>query len=131
MKKDFNEYRFKGLNHREYSNKYMTMDRVSEDKKKIVVKVGEDHLLQTRFGYALILDDKHVVFLKDWAVDSNYYGSEVLLDQNFFNVKEWGNFPDFECNDQNLDWNHWLEVAEAQAAYKFADGTPNMVHWRI
>lgn len=30
-KKDFNDFRFAGLNWRQQSNKYLTMDRVSED----------------------------------------------------------------------------------------------------
>ena len=86
MKKDFNEYRFKELNYRNKSNKYLTMDRVSADETKIVVKVGDSHIIETRFGFALILDEKHVVFLKNWQVDSNYYGTEVILTKEYFTV---------------------------------------------
>lgn len=35
MKNDFNEFRFKGLDYRKFSNKYLTMKRVSEDEKAL------------------------------------------------------------------------------------------------
>lgn len=64
MKKDFNDFRFSGLNYKEKSNKYFTMNRVSEDENKVVVKVDSVHLFETKYGYALILDNTHVVFSK-------------------------------------------------------------------
>ena len=94
-KEEFNEFRFSGLEYRSKSNKYYTMNRVSEDENKIVVKVADDHLIKTQYGYALILDYSHVVFLKDWQVSCNYFGNEVLLQREFFNVKEWGKHDEF------------------------------------
>lgn len=131
MKKDFNEYRFKELNYRNKSNKYFTMDRVSADETKIVVKVGDSHIIETRFGFALILDEKHVVFLKNWQVDSNYYGTEVLLTKEYFTVKEWGDFSDeFGEEPENLNWETWLETAKLQDNYTDEEGTKlNPVHW--
>ena len=131
MKKDFNEFRFSGLNFREKSNKYLTMNRVSADESKIVVKVADSHLLPTKFGYALILDCNHVVFLKDWQVSRNYFGNEVLLNKEFFQVKEWGDFSDeFDEEPQNLHFEHWLEVAIAQENYTDEDGEKlNSVAW--
>lgn len=85
----YDEYiKFEGLNWRQYSTKYMTMDRVSADENKIVVRVGKDHLIQTRYGYALILDNTHVVFIKNWQVSISAHGIEVLLTKEYFNVKE-------------------------------------------
>lgn len=130
--KDFNNFRFEGLNWYQYSNKYYSMDRVSADESKIVVKVGESHILKTKFGYALILDYSHVVFLKDWQVSDNYFGVEVLLQKEFFIVKEWGTFEDFGDDPENLDFNTWLEAAKAQANLKDKDGMPlNRVRWEI
>lgn len=130
--KDFNDFRFEGLNWYQYSNKYYSMDRVSADESKIVVKVGESHILKTKFGYALILDYSHVVFLKDWQVSNNYFGVEVLLQKEFFTVKEWGTFEDFGYEPDNLDFNTWLEAAKAQANLKDEDGMPlNRVRWEI
>lgn len=113
-KKSFNDFRFEGLNKRRESNKYWTMDRVNENESKIVVKVADDHLLETRYGYVLILDKTHVVFVKDWQVSKNWFGNEVLLTKEYFNVKEWGTFNDFSKDDTVLNWNHWLEVAKNQ-----------------
>lgn len=130
MSKSFNEYRFEGLNYTDASNKYYTMERVNPDETKIVVKVASSHLLKTKFGYALILDFDHVVFLKNWQVDINYFGCEVLLTKDFFNVKNWGEFSDFGEEKENLEWSTWLDVAKAQNAAVDEDGMRcNRVKW--
>lgn len=131
MKKDFNEFRFAGLNYRDKSNKYFTMDRVSADKNKIVVKVADEHLLPTKYGFALILDCSHVVFIKDWQVDRNYYGNEVMLTKEYFNVKEWGDFSDFGEEPENLKWDTWLDTAKEQDSLVDEDGEKmNRVNWQ-
>ena len=129
---DFNNFRFEGLNWYQISNNYISMQRVSADNSKIVVKVADSHIISTKFGYALILDRTHVVFLKEWQVSYNYYGIEVLLQKDFFNVKEWGNFDDFDDEPDNLVFNEWLDTAKAQSDYKNEDGDPaNIVRWEI
>ena len=130
MSKNFNEYRFEGLNYTDASNKYYTMERVNSDETKIVVKVANSHLLKTKFGYALILDYDHVVFLKNWQVDINYFGCEVLLTKEFFNVKNWGEFSDFGEEKENLEWSTWVDVAKAQNSAVDEDGMRcNRVKW--
>ena len=129
-KEEFNEFRFSGLEYRSKSNKYYTMNRVSEDENKIVVKVADDHLIKTQYGYALILDYSHVVFLKDWQVSCNYFGNEVLLQREFFNVKERGKHDEFELNEKNLNYDYWLEAAKAQDAVVDENGIKsNRVNW--
>lgn len=113
-KKSFNDFRFDGLNKRRESNKYWTMDRVNESEDRIVIRVADEHLLETRYGYALILDRNHVVFVKDWQVSINYFGNEVVLSKDYFNIKEWGTFNDFFENEEALDWKYWLEAAKNQ-----------------
>ena len=123
----FNEFRFEGLDARKISNKYMTMKRVSEDKNKIVVKVGDTHILKTKFGYELILNAEYVVFLKDWQVDQNYYGNEVLLNKEFFVLKKWGDFSlEFGYEEDNLNWEEWLNTAIAQS-----ENEDNAVRWAL
>lgn len=124
-KKDFNKFRFEGLDPKQKSNKYMTMKRVSDDNNKIVVRVGESHLQPTKYGYALVLDRKHVVFLKPWQVDENYFANEVMLNREYFNVKEWGDWEDFSEEPQNLEFESWLKVAKEQQEA----GTE--VKWRV
>lgn len=123
MKKDFNDFRFEGLEYRKASNKYYTMNRINEEKNKIVIKVDDVHLLSTRFGYAFILDRTHVVFLKEWQVDRNFYGNEVLLDKNYFQAKEWGEHENFLEDEKALDFNEYVEIAKEQIE--------NPVRWRI
>lgn len=130
MKKDFNEFRFSGLDYKLDSNKYYTMKRVSDDENKVVVKVAAEHLLKTKYGYALILDRSHVVFLKEWQVSQNYFGNEVILQRDFFSVKEWGNHDDFENSDEYLTFDKWLEVAKEQDNAIDEDGfKENKVRW--
>lgn len=106
------------------------MNRVSEDENKIVIKVADDHLIKTQYGYALILDYSHVIFLKDWQVSCNYFGNEVLLQREFFNVKEWGKHDEFELNEKDLNYDHWLEAAKAQDAVVDENGMKsNRVNW--
>ena len=116
MNKDFNDFRFSGLNWKPYSNKYITMNRVSEDKTKIVVRVANTHIKPTPYGFALILDETHVVFLKSWAVNENFYGVEVLLDKKYWTVKEWGNHPEFiGCDACEHEFSTWVSAAEEQS----------------
>ena len=129
MKKDFNDFRFEGLDYRNCSNKYYTMNRISENEEKIVVKVGDSHLIQTLYGYALVLDKTRVVFLKKWQVSQNWFGNEVLIDKNYWQVKIWGNHEDFEDTDENLSFEFWLNIAKEQSKLD-EDGTRiNPVKW--
>ena len=127
-KQDFNNFRFDGLNYREQSNKYFTMNRISDNEEKIVVKVASEHLLKTKYGYALILDYIHVVFLKDWQVGCNYFGNEVLLTKEYFIVKQWGEFYDFG-EEENLKFETWLEVAKQQSLVDDDGEKVNPVKW--
>lgn len=129
-KVDFNNFRFEGLNLKDVSNKYFTMDRVSKDEKKIVVKVSNTHVLETKFGYALILNRNHVIFLKNWQISNNWFGVEVLLNKDYWNVKEWGKFDEFEEDIESLEWTTWFEAAKDQSR-KDDDGKPiNPVKWK-
>lgn len=126
----FDKFRFEGLNCRDYSNAYYTMNRVSEDEKKIVVKVADNHLIPTKYGYALVLDHLHVVFLKDWQVDVNWFGNEVLINRDFWNVKEWGTHDAFVENEEALTFEHWLLAAKEQDDFINEDGLrSNYVKW--
>ena len=111
---DFNEFRFSGLNAMQDSNKYITMNRINNEEDKIVVKVGENSLIKTAYGYALILNRKNVVFLKDWQVSQNYYGNEVLLTKKYWNIKEWGNHELFSESEEQLSFNSWINIAKEQ-----------------
>lgn len=111
---DFNEFRFRGLNAMQDSNKYITMERINDKEDKIVVKVGDNNLIKTAYGYALVLNKKYVVFLKDWQVSQNYYGNEVLLTKKYWNIKEWGNHELFSESEEELSFENWVNIAKEQ-----------------
>ena len=118
--KSFNDYRFAGLAWRKETNKYLTMHRVNEDESKIVVKVARyPHIRPTQYGYALVLDDEHCVYLKSWQVDeksmaNEFDNIEVVLDKKFFNVREAHYTNDIGINEENYEWNSWVEIAKTQ-----------------
>lgn len=123
-KKEFNDFRFNGLNYNSISNNYYTMKRVNEEENKVVVKVGDSHLIKTQFGYAFILNEEYVVFLKEWQVDKNYFGNEVLLTKEYFIPKKWGHHEDFfGLDEENLSFETFLNVAKEQ------DKIGNIVKW--
>lgn len=126
-KQEFNNYRFAGLNPKQGSNNYLTMNRVSEDGNKIVIRCSLDLLQPTKYGYAFILDAKHVVFIKDWQVSSNWFGNEVMLDRNYYTIKEWGDHSaDFEAKDEeDMSFDYYKQVALNQASISLP------VKWRI
>jgi hypothetical protein len=129
MEKNFNDFRFSGLNYRECSNKYYTMNRINNDETKIVVKVESDHLLKTKFGWALVLNKCNVVFLKEWQVNCNWYGNYVLLEKSYFQIKTWGTFEMFDDSTDLLSWEAWLNVAKEQRDYVDEDGDKKIVRW--
>lgn len=114
MKASLRDWLFSGLNVNSASNKYYSSNRVNEEENKIIVKVSDEHIIPTKYGYALILDRTHVVFVKDWAVDRNWFGNEIMLTEQYFNVKEWGEHDEFSDNNEALDFDYWLNVAKEQ-----------------
>ena len=123
MTKDFREFLFKGLDVRSKSNKYYTCKRHNDDFTKIVLKIADSHLIPTKYGYAFVLDHTRVVFLKDWQVNRNYYGNEVILDKNYFVVKEWGTHYDFFENDEATQFEYWVTIVKELVAAE------NEVRW--
>ena len=122
-KQVFNDFRFEGLNAHQVSNKYLTMNRRNDSNSRLVIKVASSNIRKTQYGYLLILNRKNVVFLQDWQVSDNYFGVEVLLDKKYFNVKEFGNWEDFEADDTYLIFDNWVKVATEQVE--------NNVRWEL
>lgn len=120
----FDKFRFEGFTSKGTTNKYYYLERVSTDETKIIVHVADNHLIKTQYGYALVLDSTRVVFLKEWQVSINYYGNEVLLDKNYFNVKVWGEHKNFTESEENINWGKWLETAKEQNSVE-----NNYVRW--
>lgn len=105
-----------GLRYINVSNKYLTMQRVSDDKFRIVVKVDGSRLQKIKYGYRFILDRYRNLCLYDWQVSKSIYGNEVLLTRPSFGVIYEGKFDEFETVDESeLTFEHWLEIAKEQS----------------
>ena len=117
-KQEFNNFRFNGFEVKQQSNKYLTMNRISNDNSKVIIDVNPVHLFKTKFGYGLILNSNHVLFVKDWQVNFNNYKTEVLIDSEYFVAKEFGNFEDFADNNDLMSFEGFLKVAELQKENK-------------
>ena len=116
-KKEFNNFRFEGFNVVDKSNQYWTIGRVNNTETKIIIKVDGSHLFTTKYGYGMKLDATHTLFLKEWQVSSNYFGNEVVLDRNYFEVKTWGDWSnDFENNEEALNFDFYVNIAKEQEA---------------
>lgn len=121
MTKNFRNFLIDGLELKTISNNYSVFTKtVSDDKNKIVVRVSDEHLLETKYGYALILDEETVVFLKEWQVERNYFNNVVILSRQYFNPKKWGTHSDFiGINEESHNFDSWLNVASEQKEIKF------------
>jgi len=131
---DFNKFRFDGMNFKVHTIKYVTMDRVNADATKLCVKVDPTLVFKTKYGYGVHLNEKHVLFLKDWQVDMNIYGCEILLNKEFFTPKEFGFDRRYsgEKWDKLLKWDTWVRIATIQDSKIDEDGVKlNEVKWMI
>ena len=89
-------YTFKGFateQFSKYSNKYVELRgaHVSEDGNNAVVKISSNHVIPTKYGYAIIVDAKRVVFIKDWQVWGTSYkdGSYIIsFNRQYYQAKE-------------------------------------------
>lgn len=113
---DFNAFRFAGLEHYDVSRRFMSMNRIDAEKTRVVIRFAESHVFKTQYGYGLILDRTHVLWLKDWQVSDNCYGVEVVLTKQYFTPKAAAKpFSDFDDNPDMLAWEEIVRIAEEQA----------------
>ena len=94
------------------------MKRVSDNRKKIVVRFDQKDVIQSKFGFAVVLDPVNVVFVKKWQVESNWHTEltkevEVLLDSSYFKVKKRSNsLNGFSDDPERLTFSFWINRAE-------------------
>lgn len=91
MSRDFNKFRFEGLDYKTSGKSHWSMKRISDDESKIIVDVAPEQIFGTKYGFGLILDRTHVCFVKDWNVLAGMYGHTlVILSKQYFKAKEFG-----------------------------------------
>lgn len=113
-KQSFNDFRFKGFNYKDHSNKYWKFDsQVNADESKVLIRIDDSNVF-SYFGnngwkvYVLKLDRNHCVFMKHWQYFEGYYGTYILLDKNYYHVVD-AKEP-FEDMAEEGSMNTWEEV---------------------
>ena len=117
MSRDFNKFRFEGLDYKTSGKSHWSMKRISDDESKIIVDVAPEQIFGTKYGFGLILDRTHVCFIKDWNVLSGMYGHVlVILSKQYFKAKEFGEHDGYADDCYNCTWDAWRLAAKRQAA---------------
>lgn len=135
---DFYSNMYEGLGFGEASNKYCEITkRVSDDEQKIIINVDSNQIFSTQYGYGLKVGKNHVVWLKNWQVidvadwfrTSLTSGRQVLLNKDFYIVKEstrefdnievgdCASDSEFEKQNKYHGWEDMVNVAKAQQKY--------------
>lgn len=104
------DYTYKGFGSEQMlkaTNTYTSFlgSHVSKDKNNAVVLVDSMQVMKTKYGYGVVVDDKHTVFVKDWQVwGRNAENKHVVINFNrqYYNVKEWGNYSESWRKKSNL-----------------------------
>ena len=91
-------YTYKGFGSeqiKELSNKYNHFigSHVSRDGNNAVLNIGSEHVFPTKFGYGVIVDRSHTVFVKPWQVwgrNRDNGGYVINFNKQYYNVKNGG-----------------------------------------
>lgn len=132
---EFYSKMYDGLGFGEASNKYCEITkRVSEDETKVLVNVDTRQVFSTQYGYGLKVGKNHVVWLKKWQVldvadwwqtEMTHAHKQVLLNKEYYNVKESAYEYDIVVGDCASDsefekangyhgWKDMVAIAKAQ-----------------
>ena len=122
MSKNFNEFRLKGFEVSDRSNKYWRINsRINETEDKIIVRYAVEQVFLTRYGYGLRLGETKGIWLKDWQVSKVWdetlgFVYEIVLDKNFTVVADFKEDSDYCDEDYDFSniWESLKEVAEDQ-----------------
>ena len=120
------DVQLKGFNQddfQDYSNKRIKYvgSMVNGDESKILLVVSPEKLRETKYGYGLIIDAEHVVFIKSWQVLGTCYERMnsylIVLDRNYFSVKEFqfADQGDEFGESETTTFDDFKEVAKMQA----------------
>lgn len=113
-------YTLKGFNPEQFvpdSNKFMKLvgNHVSKDGNNAIIRISDNHIIQTRFGYAVIMNHDTVVFIKEWQVLGRpRYSDDYVINFNreYFTLKKWG--------DHSANFGEKLSFENFDDVIKFA-----------
>lgn len=120
-KQNFNDFRFKGFNYEDHSNKYWKFSsQVNADESKVLIRIDDSNVF-SYYGdngwkvYVLKLDRNHCVFMKHWQYFDGFYGTYILIDKNYYHVVDAKEpFEDMAEEGSMNTWEEVLALAKAQ-----------------
>lgn len=118
---NYEEQALKGFNYYN-SGKYMVFNNQVANNDKVIVKVADEMLygfiskFNNRRTYMLKLDAHHMVYLKDFQVFNGFYGTYVILDRKYWNVKKASKSFDDMIESADLSFDKEVEIAKDQQA---------------
>ncbi|MGL5899423.1 MAG: hypothetical protein ACRCZW_07120 [Lactobacillaceae bacterium] len=120
-KQSFNDFRFKGFDYEDQSNKYWKFgSQVNDDESKALIRIDENNVF-SYYGnngwkvYVLKLDRNHCVFIKHWQHFDGFYGTYILIDKNYYHVVDAKEpFEDMAEEGSMNTWEEVLALAKAQ-----------------
>lgn len=125
-------YTFKGFGSEQIqtlSNKYNQLKgpHVSKDGDNAVVNISPSHVFPTKYGYGVIVDQSHTVFVKPWQVwgrNRDNGGYVVNFNRQYYNVKKWGNHDGFSSDSKTAlnDFNKVVKLAKQQEKFYKKNG---------
>lgn len=118
-------YKFKGFDIEQFyqvsnSRNGLKGKHVSDDNNNAVIKISGKHIIETKYGYAVIMSNTEVVFIKHWQVwGVNYKSNAYIINFNrdFFNIKTWGNHDDFSSERTFNSFEDVIALAKEQEAH--------------
>ena len=124
-------YKYKGFEPERFSKASKTYtlfegSHISDDGNHVVVRLRDSHLLETKYGYGVIVDAKHVIFIKKWQIWGKHHLYRTYLvsfSREYFKVSEWGDFSDRfdeleDLNESSLSsFENLLALAKEQDAF--------------
>ncbi len=121
---DFEQKLPEGFNYTKHSAKYLSFkNQVAIDEQKVLIKVANSNLLgfvskfNHRIAYIYKLDLTHCVYLKDFQVFEGYYGTYILLNKKYWNVKTVSKPFEDMVNKVDTSWQTQVVIAKKQEKY--------------
>lgn len=123
IKLNLNEFRFKGFQVSDRSNKYYRINsRINDAEDKVIVRYSTEQVFQTAYGFGLRLDHDKGIWLKDWQVSKVWdetlsdFVYEIVLDKIFTKVANFEENDDIQGDyDFSNIWESMKAVAKEQA----------------
>lgn len=118
----FDNFRFSGLNYSMINAKTFTMDRVSADENKIVVRVSKNSVrfIKSKKRYKMMLNQTHCLYFKPWQVSILGDYAEILMNRNYFHPAK---VVSGNCGGSGiLQWSYWVDLAKTQSCVSYYNG---------